>query len=473
MNSMRALMQPLANKLALVLLVALPLLVFLLWAESFSSTKYLSLVTLLLLVCMLLVNLIVSHNNVLINPMSVFSLMYAGFVVGGFYYAFSDGYFGKFIAFMDMDRALIEHYLVVGQLYAMVCFLFFSVGYLLFHRIHTTPMFDVKSSFDAFLQRYYLHLSVPLLWIGLVYWLWVCNTIAGGVIEAFQLFQLFPHLVAEHHVSTLPYLLYYAGVYVLLMGLIINHKKLGKLFFLISMLGFLIAISTARVTISLTFLLSQIYLVYLLVPDARSRSIKIITALFSLAFVIYFLRIASNLYFLGREFSLADLNFLQAIVGGGNVTDLQQLVIIFFSFDMNQALLGSTYFDWLRNTFGGFFGIEPSSIGLIIQSRYVSGDSGAPTPTAIGEAFANFNIAAPLFMSLVGMALACVHHWANRQTGVVALFIYASFIVNFVFMYPKVDSTMFANFFWAAAPTVMILLVAYWIFYLLKRGLQS
>ncbi|KLT76153.1 hypothetical protein T634_0098 [Acinetobacter baumannii MRSN 7339] len=47
----------------------------------------------------------------LINPLSIFSFMYLGYVFGSFYYAFSDGDFGKFLSYLNLSRFETELYL--------------------------------------------------------------------------------------------------------------------------------------------------------------------------------------------------------------------------------------------------------------------------------------------------------------------------------------------------------------------------
>ena len=79
----------------------------------------------------------------------------------------------------------------------------------------------------------------------------------------------------------------------------------------------------------------------------------------------------SNSFFIGGDLRFSDISLIETVIGGGNVSDLQQLVIIFHTFDSSNALLGVSYLDWLRNTVGTQFGLEPNSIGLMIKEMFI------------------------------------------------------------------------------------------------------
>jgi hypothetical protein len=456
-------------KLVFIVFFALISMGFTILIESIATTSYLASLSFVLLFSIVVSNVFFNKGS-LISPLSFFSLMYLGYSLGGFYYATSDGYFGKFISFLNISRGLAEEYLVYSLIYAILCFFTFSLGYIVEKSSLKSDEGFVVNDFVFFVSRNYLKLSFPLLFIGAAYWYWVSVTIAGSVFQSLIYFQVFPHMAKEHGISIVPYLLYYSGIYIWLIGMIISGDKISIKFFALSIFGFLISLSTARITMSVTFLLSQLVFVYLITPSARKKIIIAIISLFTSAFLFYFLRELSNFYYLNDDANGLDLNVFKSIVGGGNVTDLQQLVAVFYSFDISQSLIGESYFDWLRNSVGVALGLEPSSVGLIIHNQYVPSTSGAPTPGAIGEAFANFNYAAPLFLFFIGMLFSFVHSKAMSSRNYFIIFTYSVFLVCFIFMYPKVDSTMIVNFFWGCVPTLLILIMYYFVFICLKRN---
>lgn len=442
--------------------------VFTIYFEVHATSHYLSLLSFILLI-IIGFSVLFLNNNELVSPLSFFSAMYFGYVIGGYYYSQSNGYFGKFIGFVNLSVIESERYLIIALIFSIVCYVFFVLGYCI-NNTKKVPLFDVKqSSFTLFLKDYYLLLSIPLLAIGLIYWVWVSNTIADGILDSLILFQVFPHLIEEHKISTAPYLLYYSGVYVWLLGMVLSNKKVSSAFLIASFIGFVISLSTARITISVTYILAQLVFYYLVCFESRRRVLIIIISLIVCAFVVFFLRELSNYYYLHNDIQGSNFDAFRSIVGGGNVTDLQQLVIIFYSFDYNNVLLGETYLDWLRNSIGVLLGMEPSSVGLIVSKKYVPSSSGAPTPGAIGEAYANFSLAAPIFMFYVGYIFSYLHRVVLRSSNIFMLFAYSTFLVCFVFMYPKVDSTMITNFFWGSVPTLILLSFYYWLYLLIPK----
>ncbi|MFG4433620.1 hypothetical protein ACFZ9D_08240, partial [Acinetobacter baumannii] len=209
-------------------------------------------------------------------------------------------------------------------------------------------------------------------------------TLAGGVIPMLLYFQAFRHLIEDAQLSTLPYHLYYAGVFLWLIASVVKNNKVSFYFVLFSFIGLVIGLSTGRITLAFTYVMAQMIFYYFCFPEKRRKIIIFLFSLMSLGFVVYFLRILSNQYFMGVDLDLSEKSFIGTIIGDGNITDLQQLVIVFKTFDSSNMLLGKSYLDTFRNTIGTQFGYEPHSIGLLIKELYIPSTSGAPTPGAIG-----------------------------------------------------------------------------------------
>ena len=425
--------------------------------EYYSTSSYLALLGSVLLSIILFSNFILKSQNTIINPFFVFSIMYSGYGFGAFYYATSNGQFGKFLSFMDLDRASIENGMIYALIFSIISYLCFTIGYCTFNRPISNNSIIVKNRFILFIENYYLLISSGLIFIGLLYWYWIAQVTAGGVIQLIIYFQAFVHLAEDTQVSTLPYHLYYAGIFIWLLGSLNKYQKVSIQFILFSIIGFLIGLSTGRISLAITYLMAQMLYYYFLFPVKRKKVVLLLALSILGAFVVFFLRILSNSIFIGGDFNFSEINLLDTIIGGGNVSDLQQLVIIFHTFDGSNALLGSSYFDWLRNTIGAQFGLKPSSVGLIIKELYIPNASGAPTPGAIGEAYANFLYLAPVIMLLVGAFFSIIHTKTLNSRNPFYLLIYSIFLARFVFIYPKVDSTMLVNFAWGAMPLILII----------------
>jgi hypothetical protein len=400
------------------------------------------------------------------SPLIVFSVMYSGYVLGGLYYSSSDESFGKFLDFLSLEREENVLLMQYGLVYAIICYLMFCFGYFIFSRRSKRYFLVRPSGFVSFFERYYGYIVAPLLVMGLAYWYWVALVAAGGLLNLIVYFQAFRHLIADTSITTLPYHFYYAGIFLWLLGSIGKSGKVGFLFWSFSFLGLIMTLTQGRITLAITFLLSQIIFIALYDSSKEKGAVKIVVAILFLAFAVYFLRIASNYLFIEKDFDISNFDFFEIIVGGGNVSDLQQLAIIFYTFEFDNSLLGASYLDWIRNSLGAVIGVSPSSVGLIIKGLYVPESSGAPTPGAIGEAYANFNFGAPILMFFVGSFFHFVRRFSFESGSLFWLLVYSVFLSRFIFIYPKVDSTMLVNFLWGITPFALVILVLYLLYLL-------
>lgn len=458
------------KKIVIFLVLTLCLIVATFISELNAYNNLLPTLSLLLILTILAANLYLNNNDYL-SPLTVFSIMYTGYAIGGYYYAFSTTSFGKFVDYTGIPRIRVVELMQYALFYSLVCYILFVLGYKM---IKTNITFNKKqkSSFWSFFSKTYMYITIPFLAIGLLHWYRVAGQTAGNLYNLFLYFQAFTHLAKDAGITTLPYHFYTAGIYVWLLGITVANKKIGIPFILFSILGMLIIITQGRITLAVTYLISQLVYFGLLNRKNKSKVLYLIVSLMLVAFSIFFLRMLSNNLFIGGNLSLSDLNFIELIIGGGNVADLQQLVIIFSTFDINSSFLGASYFDWMTNTFGGYFGITPASVGLTIKDLYLPDTSGAPTPGAIGEAYVNFNIAAPLIMFWIGAFFALIYNKAIKSGNVMWLLVYSIFLARFIFLYPKVDSTMMSNFFWGAAPLLIAILIHYIFFILLGSSVK-
>lgn len=426
--------------------------------EYYATSPYLALLGSSLLAIIIFMNFILKTPNITINPFFIFSIMYSGYGIGAFYYSTSDGYFGKFLSFLDLDRNTIESSMVNSLIFCIICYISLALGYIIFNRPITNDSLIIKNRFITFIEKYYLLISFGLITIGLLYWYWVALITAGGLIKLILYFQAFRHLAEETQISTLPYHLYYAGIFIWLLGSLNKYQKVSAHFIFFSLIGFVMGLSTGRISLAATYLMAQMLYYYFLFPRKRKKIILLLCLSVLGAFIAFFLRMLSNSFFIGGDLRFSDISLIETVIGGGNVSDLQQLVIIFHTFDSSNALLGVSYLDWLRNTVGTQFGLEPNSIGLMIKEMYIPNSSGAPTPGAIGEAYANFLYLSPITMFLFGAFLAITHTKILNAKNPFYLLIYSIFLARFVFIYPKVDSTMLVNFIWGVMPLILIVI---------------
>ncbi|UGA54986.1 O-antigen polymerase [Vibrio sp. VB16] len=437
------------------------------YLSLYTNDKLMVLISWCIIICAIHFNFW-TVGNTFYSPLFLFSIMYMGYPLGGLYYSFSTSNFGKFLGFVNIPPEVIVTYMQKGLLYALVCYIALYLGYCSVVKSRQFILRENNGFFAFYARNYFIFVAI-LLTSGLGYWFYLGNLLSGGMINFLLYFQVFPHLAKAAEISTLPYHLYYAGIYLWLIGIISSNRELSFYFVTFSIVGFVMNLSQGRISLAVTFLMSQIIFVAICRPKIVFKLLILLTSLFLSAFVVYFLRIISNYLYLGLDISDVGSGILNTIIGGGNVTDLQQLVLIFHTFSYDDSLIGSTFIDWFRNMVGKYVGLSPSSIGLLIKELYVPESSGAPTPGAIGEMYANFSLIAPLVMCFVGALFAFIANFAMKSSNLLIAMIYSIFLSRFVFMYPKVDSTMFVNFLWGVVPQIFAISMIYVIYFFSRK----
>ncbi|MDG4867879.1 hypothetical protein P8631_07685 [Guyparkeria sp. 1SP6A2] len=410
------------------------------------------------------------------SPLTVFLVSYFGYAVGAVYYSVS-GEVGKFSTLTGTEVEFWAYAPAVSLL-LVLCLFGFGLGYLLGEyrsgfsrqdRFYRESRADLSGSWLFLVYKPVVFISLS---VGIFWWAYIAHTVSDGIVQFIKEFQLFPHRVSEYGISTLPYHFYYPGIFLWLYVFLLKGKTPGVLFWSFSLLGALINLTQGRVMLSATFLMALLVAVGLCRPDLRTRIVFFLVGVVFLAVVAYFLRIYSNYSYIGKEFNLFEQGVISSSVGslvaGGNVPDLQQLVIILHTWGQSGFLYGLTYLDSFKNILSGVFGWDPSSVGLQIKSVYFPEESGPPTPGAVGEAYVNFGLFSPVFFVFVGFILAKIYRKVLFSDSVFLYIVYAIFATRFVFMYPKVDSTMMVSFFWGVFPFLSLLVLSYVLYFFLR-----
>jgi hypothetical protein len=396
------------------------------------------------------------------SPLYWFSIIYIGYSIGAVYYALGNVDCGKFLNLAGFgDNVYI--YLEFAALWVIFSYIFFVLGYLLFYK-----KCKINLDYSQKKIRFYKYICsvayflIPLMLImGGGYWIFLSFRLTGGPIELLKNFAAFAHMIKDYEGTTLPYHLYYMGIFLWLFVIVASERKIGFTFYAFSILGLIISLSQGRIMNSITYLLTQVafYSLTSKLPPRIKKNLSVLLLLFLVGFVVLFLRISSSLHYTGKDSlylfvdSMKDTLSIMAqiIIGWGNVADLQQIAII-FKIWIGKHLYGSSYIDWFLNMFGKYFGLEPQSIGLTIKQIYFPDESGPPTPGAIGEAYANFGLFGLAFMFAVGGLLSWMFYQVKRSGNLLLLMCYSMFLMRFVLLYAKVDSTVLVNAIWLIAP---------------------
>ncbi|MBE0472074.1 MAG: hypothetical protein IBX55_21525 [Methyloprofundus sp.] len=142
------------SKLLLFFLTVVLFSVFTLYAELNGVNSFLPTFSFILFLLIFYANLYLNKNDFL-SPLTFFSIMYFGYVIGGYYYSFSKNEFGKFIEFTNITDDEVLVLMKYGLLLASLSFIFFVIGYSIFSR-RVNFLMKNKAGFFSFYGRYYL-----------------------------------------------------------------------------------------------------------------------------------------------------------------------------------------------------------------------------------------------------------------------------------------------------------------------------
>jgi hypothetical protein len=425
-----------------------------------------------ILICYVIVATIFnSPRDSFYSPLYWFSIVYIGYSFGAVYYALGNIDRGKFLNLAGFgDDVYI--YLEYAALWVIFSYIFFVIGYLTSYK-----KCEINLDYSQKRIKFYKYICrvayilIPLLLIlGGGYWIFLSYKLAGGPLDLLTKFAAFSHMIKDYEGTTLPYHAYYIGIFLWLFVIVSSGGKIGYSYYAFSFMGLIINLSQGRIMNSITYLLVQVafYSLTRKLPPKFKKNFYILLLFFFVGFIALFLRISSSMLYIGKDSSYLFVDSMrdtlslmaQIIIGWGNVSDLQQIAII-FKIWAGKHLYGVTYFDWLINMFGKYVGLEPSSVGLTIKRIYFPDESGPPTPGAIGEAYANFGVFGLIFMFAVGSGLSRLFYHVKRSGNLLLVMCYSMFLMRFVLLYAKVDSTVLVNAIWLIVPFSVIIGIIY------------
>lgn len=450
------------------------------------------------------------HRNNILHPGFWTNLGFLGYAIGGVYY-FAFGYENAiFLNLAGIDPSSRGEWFLLAMTTVLCGFLVCNLGFYYGDRcsqryLEPSSVNVVRRSFPSTLQIWGGLVAIVLTVLGVLYWIYFARQIAGGVILLFQNVAAYRYLAADAGLSALPFHLAYGGA-LFWMLICLDTKKNHSIALILLPIGTVMILSTGRIALANGFAFSGILTYYFVLNGAVSWKVFAGALIFLFPFnvVYYFFRIYTSYVYIGKaeNFELLKSNsdvrasqptngdeitaspsifeksegfsyfidaelvaaliykvkyILRALIGGGNVPDLQQIVLVFhglFEGRLHLAL-GSTYFDWLRNLSGVRIGGPNEgvhSVGYRILAAYFPQKAGGPTPGMMGEAILNFGFLAPLAVFAFCFLMAVVFARASRSQSLLVKLLYCQFLIGIWALFLKVDSSLLLGYLAAAGP---------------------
>lgn len=417
--------------------------------DRYDSEYWLSLF--LLYVLSILVPSIICFKRILdlFEPIYLFSLYYYLFCLSGIYLIYTDLTTGFTLYLASPDIiGLFNQTLVL----LIIGYLMLLLGY--YAVITKTETLVISFADGDYLTKWLFFLFIiPYICIGLLNFCYVSIATSGNPIAYILSVGSRKYQEEEVYITTLGYHFYYAALY-LWFYLILNnnfvktviHKLLFSLFLVLS---FIVAYSTGRITLTLTYIMSFIVLYYYSKQNKAGLNPKIMLALgitVMLGIILYFGRVLSSLQSTGVSFGLADLqlvsfsNLTNYLIGRGNIPNIPVVMKIIESWQEDVGLLyGRSLFYWVLGLVGQREAVEDLGISCILTNLYYYDSiTGHPPASIIGELYANFGyVGIPLGMFLFGAIMAFSYNFVVRQRSYLLALVYVGLLTRFYFVIPK------------------------------------
>jgi hypothetical protein len=443
------------------------------------------------------------YRNDILHPAFWTNVGFVGYAIGGLFFSifgFNKALFLNLAKFGLNDR---EYWFAIALLIAGAGLCVFNLGFFFADKhvaIRKAPLIVSNTTLPPPIVLLGKVSAIILIALGLAYYVYFANRVAGGILPMVGQVGAYPHLVEAAGLSSLPFHLLFGGALLWLMMWLSTdrHRWIGFIFIPI---GALVTLSTGRIAAANAYLFSAV-LFYAFVVTGRAGWKTFATGFICflpINIVYYFFRDYTSYAYIGTpekfplllkpdptppwvtsgtssafrwlgDFAafhwLGDFlakywsktsYILQSLIGGGNIPDLQQLILIVSGLTDGRLKLeyGATYFDWLVNLIEsrvGFSDTNIQSVGYRILHAYFPAKNGGPTPGMIGEAILNFGVFAPVALFAIAYSIVRIYAAVARSESMFFRLIYCQFLVNTWALLLKVDSSLLQGYLWLVAP---------------------
>lgn len=435
------------------------------------------------------------YRHDILHPAFWTNLGFSGYAIGGFYYSILGYENALFLNLAKFDIDGRQFWFSTALLIALAGLLIFNLGFFLGDRHATVPKTPLSGQDNVLSPPITLFGKVSALILtalGLTYYVYFANKVAGGILPMVGQVGAYPYLVAAAGLSSLPFHLIYGGALLWLMLWAVSgrHRWIGLLFIPI---GALVTLSSGRIAAANAYLFSAVLFFWFVVYGRAGWKTFVagLAGFLPINVLYYFFREYTSYAYIGEpeKFPLlaepasspvptAELTpipetswisdllsaywgkmtyILHGLIGGGNVPDLQQLILIVHGIIEGRLKLtyGATYFDWLVNLLGSRVGSSDTSlqsVGYRILNEYFPEKNGGPTPGMIGEAILNFGVLAPGALFCIAYFMTRIYGSVAQSKSVVVRLFYCQFLVAIWALLLKVDSSLLLGYLWLVAP---------------------
>jgi hypothetical protein len=458
------------------LYVALVIVITIWLATTFSARYATSLMLVAVLALVIPAGLLVKRNLDIFEPILLFSTFYYSAVISALFLLSNNLHEPKALpgisTITSFNNAII--WLIVG-------YIFFALGY---HVFITRKQIRYISFRPGNIPKSMLKVvAFIFIAISLTWFVYMVRTLSGNPLTHLQRVAILPHEYREEGLSTALYQLGYMGMY-LWFYIWLQTRKHTFLLLLGILITFLMYFSTARVTGSITYLLSFVVLYRYSLPRSPGNTHKIslknmrkmsliVPVIVVVGVILFIFRFASSEYVnnrgnLGNVFQTTLLSDqgIKRIVEGGNLLSVPVLITIFSSWEDRIGFLWGESLLWsvlgcIPRTIRALLHLPedvPMVAKMIRDTWYIRlGFTGGFPPSFVGELFVNFGyIGIPIGMFLFGGGCAFIYNTMQKYRNYWILLLYTAILTRFIFISSRASFSNIQGILWMAGPTLIV-----------------
>lgn len=387
---------------------------------------------------------------ILFEPLSLFCLYYLTIPITNFYYIITE-----FESAIYLDRATLQaSYLYLFSLsafYYFVGLLSIILGYSVINKPALQPIkFETYKEANPYVINMII---IGMLIVGMSNFLYNVLIYAGGnPVTYLSNIAIRKMEFEDTGGSTLGYLFFYMGTYLLTYNYLRRKEKPDMFLALVIIIGVVLMASTGRIYATMAYFLSYIAIFYFnsLINKKEPSNRKYVLYLVLipvLGTVLYFLRVASSI-FIGSNSknSLSDMagNFVELLgfyaIDKGNTPNVAVFMKTLDSWEAEHGFLGGTsLISWIINAIPKNIRPEGYQPSVMIKDLWYSHHpGGALPPTGVGEMYMNFGPVGPfLGMFVLGLVIKIFYVSVVKSRSYWNYLLLAQILFSFILLYPK------------------------------------
>ncbi len=387
---------------------------------------------------------------VIFAPLNLFCIYYITVVFVNFYYLSTECDFTPYL----QKTSLHNNYIYLfnwSSFYYFAGLVSIIAGYTVLNPVAFKPMtFDNEASMSSYVL---MVVALSMMGLGALNFFYNVVKFAGGNPVAYLSQVALRKYQFEDGGTTIGYIMYYMGTYLLSFQYLRKNKKPDLFFILCIFGGVILWASNGRIASTVFYLVTVIILFYykglLSLPRFNNRKYLMFTVLIPVfGIFFYFFRLLSSMSDSGMALNADTFSLLGDffnsmsfyIIDKGNMPNTVIFIKVLDAWKIDHGFMyGESLVSWIMNILPSKIrpeNYQPSAI--IKQLWYSHAEGGHLPPTGVAEMYINFGPFGPFVgMFFLGLMIKLFYNAVIKSASFWSYLILAQISVTFIMLYPK------------------------------------